>query len=61
MFREWFRFPNLTLTGRQKEMYELGASRAWKAAFENMQQWLMGRRCTEEDVLEYILKELSGD
>ena len=32
----------------------------WIGAFENMQQWLMGRRCTGEDVLDYVTKELSG-
>ena len=34
---------------------------AWKAAFENIQQWLMGRRCTGEDVLDYIYKELNNE
>ena len=30
----------------------------WRAAFENIQQWIMGRRCTGEDVLDYINKEI---
>ena len=30
----------------------------WRAAFVNMQQWLIGRRCTGEDMLEYVNKEL---
>lgn len=34
--------------------------KTWKAAFENIQQWIMGRRCTGEDVLEYIIKELEN-
>ena len=33
----------------------------WKAAFENMENWIRGRRCTGEDVLEYIYKELDGN
>ncbi len=32
--------------------------RGWKAAFTNMQQWLVGRRCVGEDVLDYVNKEL---
>ena len=32
----------------------------WRAAFENIQQWIMGRRCDMEDVLEYINKELEN-
>lgn len=33
----------------------------WKAAFINMQQWIMGRRCDSEDILEYINKEIKDE
>ena len=51
-FKKWY----------QREMdlgfYCTDAEDGWKAAFTNMQQWIMGRRCTGEDVLDYINQEL---
>jgi hypothetical protein len=38
--------------------FNAGREVGWRAAFVNVQQWLMGRRCTGEDVLDYINKEL---
>ena len=40
---------------------EIDFGLGWRAAFQNMENWARGRRCTGEDVMEYTLKELSGD
>jgi hypothetical protein len=40
--------------------FEYNTKESWEAAFENMQQWIMGRRCTGEDMLDYINKELGN-
>ena len=65
-FEKWWEkhrasnFPCTCQSARRENLGMLADRYIWKAAFENMQQWLMGRRCTGEDVLDYINKELGN-
>ena len=59
-FEERFGVESDISTSEDWEVY-IATRDGWRAAFEDIQQWLMGRRCTEEDVLDYIYKELNNE
>ena len=56
VFHNGMHYEYLCRDGDNKKFIEGG----WKDAFKNIQQWLMGRRCTGEDVLDYINRELEN-
>jgi hypothetical protein len=58
-FEEWLDTLSYFERECQSPSFYGGLEGGWKAAFINIQQWLMGRRCTENDVLDYVNKELN--
>ena len=57
-FNENYPLPTTIERGPIGRDFKKGCEQSWKAAFENMENWIRGRRCTGEDMLEYIYKEL---
>ena len=55
-FKKWFDKEKIKYPYRP--INEIDCGMGYKAAFENMENWIRGRRCTGEDMLEYIYKEL---
>lgn len=60
-FEEWKKENWNTLKKINPYPYSNLLQEGWRAAFENMENWIRGRRCTGEDMLEYIYKELDGN